>query len=762
MAVSGKGSTWHEDGDYVSFAPERVPLLKPPRARAREQRGTKYVVLLLFCGGSLLITACCFLPGFAAILTALYEKMVLLTQQLQLLIASFFVIGSSAQTFSPITPPSYPLAVKNPYLSAWLPGNQASDLPSAQPEFWYANKLTWAVIARVDGTAYNLFGVPDPESDSQSATVVSGNFTSTHSYFTLTAGDATITLDFFSPVSPTNYRRQSMPFSYLTVTASGNDGATPSVQVYSDIDDTWTGQSESTTFTQQTAGDTTVYQIRNDNQVPYGELNEMAQWGYSVWGARADSHQTGSPSTVRGQFISSGTLTNSTEAWSTGAVAGLAFDLGTVSSATSAVYAIGYIRELAINYRGDPWTPYYRAYNPNWAGALNHFIDVHDDSVTESESIDAQVQSIGEASGGSNYTAILELSVRQIYGGIDIVIDNSTLDTTKPFATIKEISSNGNANTVDIIFPTFPFFYMFNPEFIKLLLDPMMTYLATDAYPQPYVIHDMGAHYPNLTGHDDGLDEAMPIEQCGNLQVLALAYQKATGDTSYTEQYADLFKKYADYLVDNGLYPVNQLSANDGIGAFTNMTNLGVKAAVGLAAYGELTSQSNYTDLGRSFADQIYGTNTNGDGLGTEISDSTNASFFTLTYQDPTYFMVFNNYPDRLFNLSVFPDESYTALSDFYPTVRQPAGVALEGAIQWAKTDWQIWVAAVSEADTQTMFVDDLYAYIANGKNTAPFADRYFSDGDDVGTAGENFRARPTLGGHFAIAALKQGVLASS
>lgn len=271
----------------------------------------------------------------------------------------------------------------------------------------------------------------------------------------------------------------------------------------------------------------------------------------------------------------------------------------------------------------------------------------------------------------------------------------------------------------------------------------------------------MGAHYPNSTGHDDGLDEAMPIEQCGNLQVLALAYQKATGDTSWTAEYADLFKKYADYLVDNGLYPANQLSTNDGIGAFTNMTNLGVKAAVGLAAYGELTSQSNYTDLGRSFADQIYGTNTGGDGLGTEISDSTNASFFTLTYQDPTYFMVFNTYPDQLFNLSVFPDESYTALSDFYPTVRQPAGVALEGAIKWAKTDWQIWVAAVSEADTQSMFVNDLYAYVSNGENTAPFADRYWSDGDEVGLAAQSFRARPTLGGHFAIAALKQGVLAS-
>lgn len=268
-----------------------------------------------------------------------------------------------------------------------------------------------------------------------------------------------------------------MPFSFLTVTASGNDGATPSVQVYSDIDDTWTGQSDSTTFTQETAGDSTVYRVRSDNQVVYGELDEMARWGYAVWGARADSHQSGSASTVRGQFIGNGTLTNATEAWSSGAVVGLAFDLGTVSTSTSAVYAIGYIRELAINYLGNPWTPYYRAYNPNWWGAVDHFLDIHDDAVTESESFDAQVQSIGAASGGSNYTAILELSVRQIFGGIDIVVDNSTLDTTNPFAFIKEISSNGNLNTVDIIYPTFPFFYIFNAEYIRILLEPTLQYI---------------------------------------------------------------------------------------------------------------------------------------------------------------------------------------------------------------------------------------------------------------------------------------------
>lgn len=93
--------------------PEWEPLIRKPRAQDGAQEKTKYVVLLLLCGGSLLITACYFLPGLAAILTELYEKMVSILQ----LVVSLFAIGSSAQTFTPIVPPSYPLAVKNPYLS---------------------------------------------------------------------------------------------------------------------------------------------------------------------------------------------------------------------------------------------------------------------------------------------------------------------------------------------------------------------------------------------------------------------------------------------------------------------------------------------------------------------------------------------------------------------------------------------------------------------------------------------------------------------
>lgn len=121
--------------------------------------------------------------------------------------------GDHTVTYHPARPPSYPLAVRNPYLSTWMPSNQVENLPYSEPQFWAGQNLTWAIIARVDGQAYSLMGVPNPDSNIRPAVIHSAEYSSTHSVFTLRAGTVTLKLDFLSPVSPSNYLRQSLPFS---------------------------------------------------------------------------------------------------------------------------------------------------------------------------------------------------------------------------------------------------------------------------------------------------------------------------------------------------------------------------------------------------------------------------------------------------------------------------------------------------------------------------------------------------------------------
>jgi hypothetical protein len=125
----------------------------------------------------------------------------------------FGIAAKSKIPLWPIQPPSYPLAVRNPYLSTWMPGNEVANLPSSSPQFWTGQTLTWGIIARVDGVAYNVFGIPKGVQGAKSAVVKGASYTSTHSIFMLTAGPVDLHLDFFSPVSPSNYLRQSLPFS---------------------------------------------------------------------------------------------------------------------------------------------------------------------------------------------------------------------------------------------------------------------------------------------------------------------------------------------------------------------------------------------------------------------------------------------------------------------------------------------------------------------------------------------------------------------
>lgn len=52
------------------------------------------------------------------------------------LAATSFTFVSGDSTFSPTRPPAVPLAVRSPYLNAWLEGGSGCILPGAWPRFW--------------------------------------------------------------------------------------------------------------------------------------------------------------------------------------------------------------------------------------------------------------------------------------------------------------------------------------------------------------------------------------------------------------------------------------------------------------------------------------------------------------------------------------------------------------------------------------------------------------------------------------------------
>ncbi|KAJ5666641.1 hypothetical protein N7462_011050 [Penicillium macrosclerotiorum] len=671
--------------------------------------------------------------------------------------ASIFQFLCSDQnqiTHHPVLPPSYPLAVRNPYLSTWMPSDRVEQLPYATSQFWAGQELGWSVLVRVDGQVYSLMGVPELKVHQiRPAIVRRAEFTSTHSIFDLTAGSVGFTLDFFSPVSPSNYLRQSLPFSYLTVKVSHSWGH--DIQIYSDIDGRWTGQQDRSTHNFEKHDEVAFHSLSVEDAAQYAEASDMALWGQAILASRSTDESdlsalSGDPRVVRAQFVAHGDLSQEDSIWSSKSVIALAHDLGYVIGDASVNFAVGYERKEAINYLGEPYTGFYRAEYPTTHEALAFFFDDYKDALLESLELDEELSAFSTAAAGPKYADIVALSTRQAYGGIDLTIPNDSLDTDGVLAFIKELSSDGNVNTIDVIMPAFPIYWVLDPDWIRLLLEPIMQYLDAGRWKLPYTIHDLGSHYPHAVGHDDQHAEPMPIEECGNLLVLALAYARATGDKSWTDQYMDIFQKYADYLVDNSIDIANQLSSNDAAGPLPNETNLAIKAAIGIKAFGELSGRTHYSQIGDEHADLFYA-----QGLGTDDEQT----HFMLEYPDfpNTWKIPYNLYPDVLLGLDVFPMEAYLMSSKFFSSVRGEYGVALDNRQDWAKSDWNMWLAGTFEKDTRDEFVDDLWAFMTNGKHNWPFSDRYVSTSSKGNEPGVPVlcRARPTVGGHFALLALK-------
>ena len=158
----------------------------------------------------------------------------------------------------------------------------------------------------------------------------------------------------------------------------------------------------------------------------------------------------------------------------------------------------------------------------SWFSSAEELIIFHHldfgNAVSLAANYSTQLAADAARSGSQDYADILALSARQVLAATSF---SGTPDNPTLF--LKEISSNGNCQTVDVIFPSFPFFMYTNPRWLAYLLEPLFEHMLSGQYPNTYAMHDLGSHFPNVTGHPDGKDEYMPVEECGNMLLMGLA-----------------------------------------------------------------------------------------------------------------------------------------------------------------------------------------------------------------------------------------------
>jgi hypothetical protein len=171
--------------------------------------------------------------------------------------------------------------------------------------------------------------------------------------------------------------------------------------------------------------------------------------------------------------------------------------------------------------------------------------------------LDNKIATDSLVAGGQDYLTITSLSVRQTFGGLQF-----TGTYEAPLIFLKEISSNSDIQTVDVIFPAHPILLYLNPKLIKYTLEPLIENQESGHYPRTSAIHDLG-RFPNALGYPDGNDEPMPLEECGNMMIMMLAYTQRTGDKAYLSNHWPIIMKWTQYLLDDSKIPMNQLSTDD-------------------------------------------------------------------------------------------------------------------------------------------------------------------------------------------------------
>ena len=345
-------------------------------------------------------------------------------------------------------------------------------------------------------------------------------------------------LSFLSPVTPQSTLRQSIPAAYLTVFAEGDFD----VDIYIDLNGQWVSGDrgsrvvwdfEHTELDKHTGLKT--WKVKRENEELFTEKRDRAEWGILYFTGPSDvTHEAGTSALLRQRFAKTGVLQNHIDdhfrqimdeepvfAFSK------SFELSSNTtkkhaSSDSVMFTIAHIQDPVVQYASARGLTMMRPLWKSWfltdENVLKyHYLDFHNAN-TLARNYSMQLAKDAYKSGSDSYVDIVALSARQVLGATSF---SGTPEN--PIIFLKEISSNGNCQTVDVIFPAFPFFLYTNPRWLAYLLEPLLEHQLSGQYPNQYSMHDLGLHFPNQTGHADGRDEYMPVEECGDMLIMGLA-----------------------------------------------------------------------------------------------------------------------------------------------------------------------------------------------------------------------------------------------
>jgi len=644
--------------------------------------------------------------------------------------------------------PAVPLITHDPYFSIWSMNDKLTDGPTRH---WTGAAQPLTGLVRIDGRVFRWMGSAPQVLPAFRQTAL--EITATRTTYHFEEQGLKLDVSFLSPLLPNDLGLMSRPISYITMTVAATDGASHRVQVLFDASPVLAVD----TPTQQVVWSRSRLQGMNVLRASHFQQPVLEKSGDDVridWGSvllavpdqKGVTDATQLQGVAESAFASGKPLAeddvNMPQRASEAAVLAASLDFGDVSAGpVSRHILIGYDDLYSIEFL-KRWMPAY------WRGKGKTIGELLETADREYAAIDRRAREFDDRLlsdlrqvGGDAYADLAILAFRQTIAAHKLVVD---IDG-QPMLFPKENFSNGCISTVDVIYPSSPFFLQFNPELLKAQLRPLMEYMRTGRWHFPFAPHDLGT-YPKANGQVYGAGERaeedqMPVEESGNMLLMFAALTKFEGKADFADQFWPELRQWAEYLRQVGMDPVSQLSTDDFAGHLAHNSNLSIKAILGLASYAALADRTHrndeavkYRDLARQMAKQWVELAGDGD-------------HFRLAFDKPgTWSQKYNLVWDRILDLNIFPPSVARTEVQFYVAHLNQFGLPLDSRKAYTKLDWEVWSATLAENQKDfDVLIAPLKRFINESPSRVPLTDFYWTtDGKQ-----EAFQARSVVGGVY-------------
>jgi glutaminase A-like protein/uncharacterized protein DUF5127/uncharacterized protein DUF4964 len=645
-------------------------------------------------------------------------------------------------------PPVVPLVTHDPYFSIW---SMADRLTDVNTRHWTGVDQPLAGLIRIDNVTYRYMGADPRQVPAMQQTSL--EVTPLHTLYTFETAGVRLQVTFFTAAFPNDLDALSRPVDYLTWSITSTDSRPHAVDLLLDVSPVIavdTNDQDVTWGRSMVPGMQVLRVGSRDQRVLNREGDNLRiDWGYFYL---AVPDQPGAAlatvSNAIQSFVASGNLAQTDdmdmprEPRNRAAHLAVAFHVqATPEGPVIRHVLLAYDDSYSIEYLGRKLRPYWRRDGQTAAAMLAVSEAQYPHLEEMGKHFDAELTSDLTRVGGKDYAWLATLAYRQTFAAHGFAAD---VDDT-PMLFPKENFSNGCISTVDVLYPSSPFFLFFNPALLEAQLKPVLEYSALPRWKFPFAPHDLGT-YPLADGQVYGGGELteenqMPVEESANMLIMMDALGRAQGDQHLAEKYWPQLTKWADYLLTDGLDPANQLSTDDFAGHLAHNANLSIKAIEGIDAYAQMATKLGKKDIAGKYA-------TSAKQMAAQWAVmALDGDHYKLAFDKPgTWSQKYNLVWDLLLGMDLFPSSVRKTEMAFYLQHLNQYGLPLDNRADYTKLDWELWTATLTGEPLQfAALMDPIAKWLRETPTRVPLGDWY----DTKTGVALHFQARSVVGGVF-------------